>query len=70
MTPEGNARQKTKAMFENWERYQMKLKNGYYHQFARNVLQLNNKNGSFSEIGRLSGVSTTDWSWGALITGF
>ena len=22
---------------------------------------------SFSEIGRLSGVSTTDWSWGALI---
>jgi len=67
MTPEDNSRLKTKVMFEEWERYQMKLKNGYYHQFARNVLQLNNKNGSFSEIGRLSGVSTTDWSWGALI---
>lgn len=67
MTPEGNSRLKTKAMFESWDRYQMKLKNGYYKQFARNVLQLNNKNGSFSEIGRLSGVSTTDWSWGALI---
>jgi hypothetical protein len=67
MTPEGNARLKTKVMFESWERYQMKVKNGYYHQFARNVLQLNNKNNSFSEIGRLSGVSTTDWSWGALI---
>jgi hypothetical protein len=67
MTPEGNARLKTKAMFEDWDRYQMKLKNGYYQQFARNVLQLNNQNNSFSEIGRLSGVSTTDWSWGALI---
>lgn len=67
MTPEGNERLKTKAMFESWERYQNKLNNGYYHQFARNTLQFNNKDGSFSEIGRLSGVSKTDWSWGALI---
>ncbi len=67
MTPEGNARHKTKALFETWENYQIKIKNGYYHQFARNVLQLNNRNGSFSEIGRLAGVSETDWSWGALI---
>ena len=67
MTPEDNARLKTKALFDTWETYQMKVNNGYYHQFARNVLQLNNKNGSFSEIGRFSGVSTTDWSWGALI---
>lgn len=67
MTAEDNSRRKTKAMFEDWNRYQFKLKNGYFHQFTRNTLQLNNGNGSFSEIGRLSGVSTTDWSWGALI---
>lgn len=67
MTAEGDARQKTKVLFESWDSYQKKLKNGYYHQFTRNVLQLNNRNGSFSEIGRLSGVSATDWSWGALI---
>ncbi len=67
MTPEGNSRRKTKALFESWETYQNKLKNGYYRQFTRNVLQLNNRNGSFSEIGRLSNVSSTDWSWGALI---
>lgn len=67
MTPEDNARRKTKVMYEDWERYQLKLKNGYYHQFSRNTLQLNNRNNSFSEIGRISGVSTTDWSWGALI---
>jgi hypothetical protein len=67
MTPQGNARRKTKAMFESWDRYEYKLKNGFYRQFARNTLQLNNRNGSFSEIGRFSGVSSTDWSWGALI---
>jgi hypothetical protein len=67
MTPEGNSRLKTKALFEDWQRYRQKVDKGYYHQFARNVIQLNNRNGSFSEIGRLSGVSTTDWSWGALI---
>ena len=67
MTPEDNARLKTKALFDTWDTYQLKLNSGYYHQFARNVLQLNNKNNSFSEIGRFSGVSTTDWSWGALI---
>ena len=67
MTAEGDSRLKTKVLFESWDKYQQKLENGYYHQFARNVLQLNNCNNSFSEIGRLSGVSYTDWSWGALI---
>jgi len=67
MTAEGDARLKTKVLFENWDSYQNKVLNGYHHQFARNVLQLNNRNGTFSEIGRLSGVSMTDWSWGALI---
>jgi len=67
MTAEDNERLKTKVLFENWDTYRMKVLKGYYHQFARNVLQLNNRNGSFSEIGRLSGVSSTDWSWGALI---
>jgi len=67
MTAEGNARLKTKVLFEAWESYRNKVDKGYHHQFARNVLQLNNRNGSFSEIGRYSGVEATDWSWGALI---
>lgn len=67
MTPEGNSRLKTKALFDSWETYQKKVNAGYYHQFARNVLQINNHNGTFSETGRFSGVSSTDWSWGALI---
>ncbi len=31
------------------------------------MLQLNNGDNTFSEIGRLAGVEATDWSWGALI---
>ncbi len=67
MTPEPEERYKTKTLFESWDQYQVKIDQGFYHQFSRNVLQLNNRNDSFSEIGRLAGVSMTDWSWGALI---
>ena len=73
MLPEDDARQKTKTVFENWDKYQLNLRQGYGHQFPRNVLQLNNGpapgggHAGFSEIGRLAGVHATDWSWGALI---
>lgn len=67
MLPADNARIKTVTTFENWDRYQYNLSNGYYHQFTRNMLQLNNGNNTFSEIGRLAHVEATDWSWGALM---
>ena len=70
MLPEGDERFKTKMTFENWDRYRLNVVNGYYHQFTRNVLQLNNGNGTFSEIGRLAGVEATDWSWGALMADY
>ena len=68
MLPETEARYKSKMTFENWDKYQLNVQNGYYHQFTRNVLQLNNGNNTFSEIGRLAGVHATDWSWSALLT--
>ena len=67
MTAENNRRRKAKTVYQSWEVYQSAIKNGYHHQFARNTLQLNNQNGTFSEIGRYAGVDRTDWSWGALI---
>ena len=66
MLPSEYDRLKTVTTFEDWNKYQHNLKNGYYHQFTRNVLQLNNGNSTFSEIGRFSGVEASDWSWGAL----
>jgi hypothetical protein len=67
MVPEHNDRLKTKTTFDNWENYKSGVDNGYHNQFTRNMLQLNNADGTFSEIGRLAGVSSTDWSWGSLI---
>jgi enediyne biosynthesis protein E4 len=67
MLPETNDRIKTVTTFESWDRYQNVVGNDYYHQFTRNMLQLNNGNNSFNEIGRLTGMEATDWSWGALM---
>jgi hypothetical protein len=70
MLPEDNKRQKLLYMPDNYEVYNNQLQNGFYHQLMRNMLQLNNGNGTFSEIGQLSGVYCTDWSWASLITDF
>lgn len=70
MLPEANERIKTVTTFDSWDRYQYSLSNGYWHQFNRNMLQLNNGDSTFSEIGRLANVAATDWSWGALIFDF
>ena len=66
MLPEDNRRQKLLQGQENYELYADMATNGFHYQFMRNMLQLNNGNGSFSEIGQLAGVSNTDWSWAPL----
>lgn len=67
MLPGENDRIKTVTTFEDWNKYQYNVTYDYYHQFTRNTFQLNNGDGTFSEIGRLANVEATDWSWGALM---
>ena len=70
MLPEDNFRQKLLTFPDNWNNYQAMLDNGFWHQNMRNMLQLNNGNGTFSEIGQLAGISNTDWSWSPLFADF
>jgi len=67
MLPSDYERLKSVTTFENWDKYKYNVDNGYFHQFTRNTLQLNNGDNTFSEIGRLAGVEASDWSWGALL---
>ncbi len=52
--------------------YEYKLSYGYFYQYSRNMLQLNqgqlfaDSAVQFSEIGQLAGVDATDWSWSPL----
>ena len=70
MLPVDNRRQKLLYAPDNYELYNNTVSNGFYHQLMRNMLQVNNGDGTFSEIGQLTGISNTDWSWAALFADF
>nr|WP_209332400.1 VCBS repeat-containing protein [Lunatimonas salinarum] len=70
MLPEDNRRQKLLMAPDNYEKFEFNLRVGFHHQYMRNMLHLNHGNGTFSEIGQLSGISNTDWSWSALFADF
>lgn len=55
---------------DSYNIFQYKLSYGYNYQFARNNLQLNNGDGTFSEMAMFAGVHATDWSWSPLFFDF
>lgn len=52
------------------EKFWNVVKVGYHHQYMVNTLQLNNGNGTFSEVAQHAGVASTDWSWAPLFADF
>lgn len=70
MFPEDNYRQKMIMSGDNYDRFQYMIQRGYQPQYSRNTLQLNNGDGTFSEIGQLLDIHKTDWSWSALLADY
>ncbi|GHB60125.1 VCBS repeat-containing protein [Persicitalea jodogahamensis] len=70
MLPEGNRRQKLLMAPDNYQKFDLNVRLGFNHQYMRNMLQINDGNGQFQEIGQLAGLSNTDWSWSALFADF
>ena len=66
MLPESDYRLKTNIKFDEYDVQNEKHLQDFHHQLTSNCLQLNNQDGTFSEIAQLVGVDATGWSWGAL----
>lgn len=70
MLPADNRRQKLLFASDNFELFELRERVGLHAQYMRNMLHLNNGNGTFSEIGQLAGISNTDWSWAPLLADY
>ncbi len=70
MMAEDHIRGKENMATMSISNFQQLVSMGYHHQYMSNMLQLNNGNGTFSEIGQLAGIAKTDWSWAPLIADF
>lgn len=75
MLPENNKRKKLLMKDNNYANYFNNKQYHYDFQYVRNTLQLHNGltptgQPSFSEVGQLSGIYQTDWSWTPLVADF
>lgn len=66
MLPGDDYRLKTLGAFDNIDLHRQRIKTGFYNQYMKNCLMVNNKSGQFLETANFSGVGATDWSWGGL----
>ena len=67
MSSEDHFRSKTNMQPMSTKIFNDFVAEGKHYQYMVNTLQLNTGMGTFSDIGNLSGVSRTDWSWSSLM---
>jgi hypothetical protein len=68
MMAEDNRRKKTNMSAMQPEVFWDNVAIGRHHQYMQNVLQLNNGNGTYSDIAELAGLAYSDWSWSAIFS--
>ena len=67
MLPEDEFALKASEGDDNLQVQKMRIQEfGYHYQFTRNMLYVNQPDGTYMETALLSGVAATDWSWSAL----
>ena len=74
MDAKDNRRSKANMASMNPDLFWSTVNYGFHYQYMHNTLQLNRRiqgdKPFFSNISRLSGISSTDWSWGPLLADF
>ena len=65
-----NFRLKSATIFDPYHLEDLKFRASYHYQILQNCLQVNRGGKGFREVASLSGISATDWSWGALMFDF
>ena len=77
MSAHNNRRSKANMASMNPRQFWSTVYSGFHYQYMQNSLQLNNglvqsntKIPDFSNVSRLAGMSSTDWSWGPLFADF
>lgn len=70
MRPVGQERLRSKMTIESRDEYLRNFDRGFHHKYTRNTLQLNRGDGRFAEVGRLTGMQATEWSWATLMADF
>ena len=66
MLPEDESRVKRTYAFQKYKFYDLMEATGYSMQYNRNMLQLSDEQGRYSDISAFAGVDATEWSWSVL----
>ncbi|GAA4954553.1 VCBS repeat-containing protein [Algibacter agarivorans] len=67
MAAEDHYRSKTNMGSMSTERFNQMVSWGKHYQYMVNTLQVNSGMGTFYDVGGLTGISKTDWSWAPLV---
>lgn len=70
MVAEDNFRLKANMSGMDPSKFWKVVSDGGHYQYMYNTLQINQGNNRYSDIGQMTGISSTDWSWSNLIADF